>query len=210
MRFSAAFHEGSDALGGDAGFPELLAEIAGILLVGLNTGLSLVSLLWPFSRKHPRRVSSDRKRLLPNDPISSAPTNEPQPTPYGFCWIRTSATGICPRLFANCLRLIVRILWAGAPRTSRPKDSWTSMPFAQRCDGSARKRASGFICVETAASFWFGIQSGFEKTAWRSCTLSHFLWPPKALSVRGITDSHERGLARPPSYARLTYRCEGP
>jgi hypothetical protein len=78
MRFSAAFHEGSDALGGDAGLPELLAEIAGILLMCLNAVLGLLSLLWPFSRKHPRRVSSDRMRLLPNDPMSAL-TDEPQP-----------------------------------------------------------------------------------------------------------------------------------
>ncbi len=79
MRFSAAFHEGSDAIGGNAGLPELLAEIAAILLMCLNAAVGLVSLLWPFSRKHPGRVSSDRKRLLPNDPMRSALTKEPQP-----------------------------------------------------------------------------------------------------------------------------------
>ena len=78
MRFSVAFHEGSDALGDKSGFTELLAEIAGILFMCLNAALGLVSLLWPFSRKH-RRVSSDRMRLLPNDLMSSALTKEPQP-----------------------------------------------------------------------------------------------------------------------------------
>ncbi len=79
MRFSVAFHEGSDALGDKPGFAELLAEIAGTLFMCLNAALGLVSLLWPFSRKHPRRTSSDRKRLLPSDRATSALDKEPQP-----------------------------------------------------------------------------------------------------------------------------------